>query len=357
MVATPAQERFAPARLRVISCDSHVMEAGDVWISRLPESDRDRCPRVVRDGSGYHFYVDGQLRDIPGFNSELVEGRPGIANAELRVMDQVSDGIDAEFLYPSRTMGLQNHPDREFLGRCYEAYNRWLAEFTGQYPDRLYGVALLRFDRPNMARGDIGMIKDLGFKAMALPSWPRDVYYNSRSFEPLWEAAAESGIPLSFHVGENFNWKGYGSLGANITQSLQPFRNLWPLFAFSGILERHPGLRMVFVEGGISWVPSCLYDADLVYERFATAPIEPKLENPPSFYFKRQCWATFQDDPYGLRLLDVIGADRVLWASDYPHPESTFGHSRQIVRDIFDQVGEEAGRMIMGGNAASLYGI
>ena len=103
---------------------------------------------------------------------------------------------------------------------------------------------------------------------------------------------------------------------------------------------------MIFTEGGISWVASALCDADRTYREFASE-MRPQLAELPSYYWWRQCYATFMSDPAGLRLMDMIGHDHVMWSFDYPHPESTLGESRRIVRDIYNQLGDEQAEWVV----------
>jgi predicted TIM-barrel fold metal-dependent hydrolase len=174
--------------------------------------------------------------------------------------------------------------------------------------------------------------------------------------EPMWDAIERSGYPISFHIGENIQTKGAGALGIFQMQSFSPFCRLFGLMVFSGILERHPELKVVFTEGGIHWVPAALFDADRIYRDFETE-MKPKLAEMPSFYWWQNCYATFQEDPVGLQLLDQVGAHKALWASDYPHPESTLGYSAQSVRAIFAATTEEKAKAVAGGTAMALWNL
>jgi predicted TIM-barrel fold metal-dependent hydrolase len=183
-------------------------------------------------------------------------------------------------------LGIIRSTDFDYTQACFDAYNEMLAEFCAKYPDRLYGVGLLNYWNPEATKDEIAKLKALNYRAMMMPSLPppaSKVFYNSRSMEPMWEAIAESGIPVSFHVGETFDARGLGGLGTTIAVALQPFRRLFALLSYSGILERHPGLKVIFTEGGISWVPSALFDLDRIYRDFESQ-MNPKLANPPSHY-------------------------------------------------------------------------
>lgn len=344
-----------PTGTRVISADDHVVEPEHLWEDRLPAVDRDRAPKFWRDSMGYHLMVDDRSFDTPGLNSLLVEGREGFHNFDLRLQDMDAEGLDVSFVFPQKAMALFSMQDKELMVRCFDIYNEWLSQWCAQAPDRLYGIGILpTIFQPEATRDYIQKLKHLGFRAMEIPSSPRNVFYNSSGMAPLWDAVEESGIPLSFHIGEFPDWKGAGALGTYLTSTFQPFRKLWALLTFSGVLERHPEMNVIFTEGGISWVPSAIYDADKTYRQFETE-MRPKLAELPSFYWHRQCYAAFIDDPSGIKLIDDIGADKVLWSADYPHPESSLGESRELVKSFFDDLGEEKAKLVVGGNAARLY--
>lgn len=347
-----------PAGTRVISADDHVIEPTDLWADRVATKDRDRAPRIWRDADGVaHVEVDGRSFDVPGLNPHLVEGRAGFLDLELRLADMDAEGIDAAVLFPQKALAIMSMADKDFLFDCCDVYNEWLAQWCAQAPDRLHGVAILPVHyAPEKTAAFLDKVKALGFKAIELPSSPRGVFYNGSAMEPMWDAIEASGLPLSFHIGEFPNWKGKGALGTFLTNSFQPFRPLWALLTFSGVLERHPGMQVVFTEGGASWVAQALADADMVYRNFGTELV-PKLAEPPSASWHRQCHATFIDEPIALRLIDDIGRDKLLWSVDYPHPESSVGGSVEIMRSIFDTVGIETAQALVGGNAARLWGL
>ena len=132
---------------------------------------------------------------------------------------------------------------------------------------------------------------------------------------------------------------------------------------FSGALERYPDLKIVLAETGIGWLPYMLERMDDTYQKFLDAPdfwrshSKLALATAPSAYFRRQIWATFQTDHAGLRLLDTLGEDRVMWASDYPHADSTWPESKRAIEDNFKDIAPAARRRILCDNARQLYGL
>jgi predicted TIM-barrel fold metal-dependent hydrolase len=353
----PQSQWKPPAGTVVISADDHVLEE-DLWIERLPARYRDRAPRcaMAADGSR-QFAVDGQAREVPGIRPR--PQRRGAWELAARIRDMDADGVDHSLLFHGMAAQLFGNPDDDFMFACLDAFNEWFAEYARrpEAQGRVHPIAVLpTWRHPEQSRDYVHKIKALGFKAMEIPSEPRDIYYNSLRFDPMWAAIADSGIPLSIHVGPYIQYRGLGSLGANMTRNFGPHRPLWALLTFSGVFERHPRLRIVFTEGGASWAASAIDDADKVY-RCYKPDLNPQLPHPPSFYWHRQCYATFMDDPTAIAMADKIGVDNVMWSGDYPHPEGVLGQSRNLVRSYFEQLGEEKARKVVGGNAARVWGL
>ena len=346
-----------PAGTRIISVDDHSMEEMHLWENRLKGADRDRAPKLWRgDDNRFHMEVEGLSYDVPGVDSELPEGRPGMWDINARLADMDAEGIDTSLFFHSRAMSLVRMEDKQFFTRCMDVYNEWLAEYCSINPQRLVGVGILPtiFDPP-ASRDYLQKLKGLGLKAIEIPSAPKNVPYNSSKMEPLWDAIEESGIPIMFHIGAYLEYRGAGATGANLTKNLGPYRPLWALLAFSGILERHPGMNVVFCEGGFGWIPWTLQDADRVYQLYETE-MKPKLAQLPSFYFRRQCYAAIMQDDVGLKLAGEYGlTDNMLWSCDYPHGESIFGNSRGEIKKIFDVLGPENAAKVVGGNAARIW--
>ena len=336
-----------------MSADSHWLEP-DGFVDRMPEKFRDRAPRGRWGEDGYHFEADGRSLDNPALPSMLIEGVEGMWDVPSRMRDLDAEGVEKGMVFGQKAFGVIRSEDMEYVQSVFDAYNELLAEFCAKAPGRLYGVGMLNYWDPARTKDELQKLKALDYRGAVMPSLPPRVYYNSRAMEPMWDAIEEAGLPVSFHVGETFDARGLGGLATTIVVAFQPFRRLWSLLTFSGILERHPGLRVVFTEGGIAWVPSALYDADRVYASFESQ-MNPKLANPPSFYWHQNCLATFMEDPYGLQQIDLIGAENAMWSSDYGHPESTIGYTRKSIEDIYTQVGEEAAGKIVGGNALRVW--
>ena len=269
-----------PAGTTIVSADSHVLEAFD-WPDYVPAKYRDRAPTSHWDDTGFHLSADGRSLDSQGFPSEMMMGRPGARDVHLRIKDMDAEGISKDVLFPQLCYGLIGNDDRDFVSACFRGYNELVMDHVNPYRDRLFPVGLIPFWDEASVREGGAQLKDLGFKAMIMPTVPPGVAYNSREHEGLWDAVEEIGLPLSFHVGENFQDRGPGGLATTVVVAFGGFRYLWSLLTFSGILERHPTLRVVFTEGGIGWIPSCLFDADKVYTAFESE-MTPGWPIPPA---------------------------------------------------------------------------
>ena len=348
-----------PPGTRIISVDDHGIEEMHLWENRLKGADRDRAPILYRgEDNHFHMTVSGQDYDVPGLDSDIGEGRPGMWDRDERLKDMDAEGIETSLFFHSRAMSLVRMEDKEFFIRCMDVYNEWLAEYCSAAPNRLVGVGILpTIYKPEASHDYLQFMKGIGIKALEIPSAPKNVPYNSSKMEPMWDAIEASGIPVMFHVGAYLEFRGQGALGANLTKNLGPYRPLWSLLAFSGILERHPELKVIFCEGGFGWVPWTLQDADRIYELYETE-MRPKLAKLPSYYFRRQCYSAIMQDDVGLKLArDYDMADNLLWSCDYPHGESVFGQSRNEIHKIFDVLGPENATKVVGGTAARLWNL
>jgi predicted TIM-barrel fold metal-dependent hydrolase len=347
-----------PADIRIISADDHNLEADHLFVERLPKQFRDRAPRQWRDPETreLHLLVGDKAFNPPGV-STIGHECEGFWDRDARIRAMDSENVEASVLYHGQLMALNGiiGTDNELYTACMHVYNEWLAEYVRPVSDRLVGVAVLpAFLRPETARDEVKRIQELGYRALQMPSYPRGVRYNSREMDPLWEAIADAGIPLSFHVTATLEFHGYGSLGANLNRNLAPFRSVCGQLIMSGVLERHPGLQLVFAEGGASWVADAIAGMDRIFRAYYTI-LKPQLKELPSYYWRRQCHASFMDDPLAMKLIDDIGPETVMWSLDFPHPEGVFGFVGEISKSIYDTIGHEKAKLVLGGNAARVY--
>ncbi|HEY7067761.1 MAG TPA: amidohydrolase family protein [Chloroflexota bacterium] len=367
----------------LVSADDHIdmrYLPRDLWDTRVPAAARDAMPHVEVTPRGLAWLCGDQFwglwgtaraTDVP-LKSALERGgvfeegvlRPTVP--ALRLADMDRDGVYATVMYGPVAPLLVHDPAMRQL--CYAAYNDWLVEFCAAEPRRLIGVGLLPADDPALATRELERAAMLGLRHVVLLAAAADPPLYHPAWEPFWAAAAETGLPIGMHllVGPRPSHPEVLPVAtAAIAGTQVQLQLIDPLVGliFAGVLERHPGVRLVLAEAGIGWIPYVLERMDHEHDKYLEAregwehrggiPLTMR----PSEYFRRQVWATFQDDPAGLGLLDMIGADRVMWASDYPHPDSTWPYSRRVIDAQMSALPAATRRQITHDNAAALYGL
>jgi predicted TIM-barrel fold metal-dependent hydrolase len=200
-----------------------------------------------------------------------------------------------------------------------------------------------------LARGHRGAILDVFAVDVGDPAW-----------DQLWSAAEQTGIPVSFHIKAG-SWSGLsyrlGKWQSAAFATIMPLQFDEPLatMVFCGALERHPGLRLVLAEAGLGWLPYFLARMDLEWRN-----LRDKLEYaprvPPSELFRRQVIATFEEEELAAQVIPLLGADSCMWASDYPHTDSTFPNSQHAIEETLGALAAEDRRKITATNCARLYG-
>ncbi|HEV2336384.1 MAG TPA: amidohydrolase family protein [Stellaceae bacterium] len=375
---------------KLISCDDH-MDLGqlpaDLWLTRLPPELRDRAPRVEeRDGQAV-WICDGKVwgtwggkkpatgndRPVkPLYNSfdragiyDQSERRPAVA--ELRLADMDRDGVEAQIIFGPIFQISTDDPVLRVA--CYRVYNDWLMEFCEAAPDRLIGAPMLP-ETPQAATEELLRLHQKGgVRQVTLMIANIDPKLDDPAWESLWSALEDTGIILGWHItvfGPNPKSRAAGKAASVFENTkffmanfLEPFVDL---FAW-GILERHPKLKMVMAEAGTGWLPWLVQELDYRHWRLWEAKDfwadkgGTALETKPSELFKRQIWATFQEDYAAMSLIPFFGAGHLLWASDYPHPDGVWPHSQDAVARQMQNLSPEMRKKLAHDNAAALYGL
>ena len=342
----------------VVSADTHWEMDEDVFIDAFPQHLKASAPRVWLD-KFWHIAVGGKVAfgDV-----DIVSDLPaGLTDLKIRVQHMNAEGVQKEINFPQTIMGFIHHPDLEVREWIYRIYNEYTAKRNAKEPGRFHGVAVCsNWWDPTKARETLYRIKDLGFKTYLIPISAgkgldgKDMSYGGFEMDAFWDAADEVGLPVNFHIGENIKFESRGAFGSLTLQQVAPFRKPMGQLIFGGVFDRHPNLRVVFTEGGISWIPIALQDAEMIYDSYDSM-IQPALKHRPSYYWHNNCYGTFQNDLLGLKLLEYIGVDRVMWATDYPHAESSFGYTWNSMKSVVDATSPEDAKNILGGTAMSLY--
>ena len=369
---------------RIISSDSHVFELPDLWESRIEAKFRDRAPRIHREEDGDWWYCDGKKLTGAGFGfagaqtgrrfeeaEKLTHGdsfeniRPGGYIPEEQIKDMDLDGVDVSILYPTAGLQLYKIPDGLLLTAMFRTYNDWVAEFCAAYPNRLKGIAMINIDDVNEGTADLEHCANQGFVGAMIPVYPpKDRRYDSPEYDRFWSAAQDLEMPLSLHTATNRFGSGLGdgSESGGPSLGIRPNNDFFPRVSISelilsGVFERFPKLQIGSVEHELCWAPFFLSRLDYTYDQqgFGREGYRFKEDMQPSDYFHRNVFLGFQEDDLGIRLRDIIGVDNLQWGSDYPHMESTFPKSQEILEEILMDCTEEEKAKIAGGNAARVY--
>jgi uncharacterized protein len=359
----------------IYSCDDHLdlyAVPPDLWESRLSRAHAGQGPRVEhRDGRPVWTCEDrvigrsGMSATSDAAKSLTAIGRAGIdddgfraGTPSLRLEDMDRDGLRASVIYGPLALGFPID-DPGLQDACYGAWNDWaVQEFNAVDPDRLCVLAFLPGHAPEAAAAELERAAGLGHRGAIIDVFAIDL--GDPAWDRLWSAAEHTGLPISFHLKAG-SWSGlsyrFGQWQSAAFASVLPLQLDEPLatMVFCGALERHPGLRLVLAESGIGWLPYFLARMDLEWES-----LRGRLEHPPSVapseLFRRQVFATFEEDALGAQLVSLVGADSCMWASDYPHTDSTFPESRRVIAETLGGLPDADRHKITAANCARLYG-
>jgi predicted TIM-barrel fold metal-dependent hydrolase len=367
--------------MRVLSADSHTVEPADLWTSRLDRKFRDRSPRVEQQGNAAVLVAPGMRPFRVGgitamgksgddlkahFNTGYEAARPSGWDPVERLKDQAIDGVEGEVLYTSLGLPMFALPDLELQQACFRIYNDWLAEYCNHNRKRLAGIGLISTDDVTEAIRELERCARLGLAGAQISGAPpADKPYSHPMYEPFWAAASDLQTPISLHVisgrrhiptaAELMNPVDTSDIVANYLFLTVEVQHTFCDIFTRGVCERFPKLKLVSAENDTVWLPHFMYRMDHSWDKFRTLGNYPALPLKPSDYMKRQLWATFLDDPVGPATYDFFGADNYMWASDFPHSDSTWPRSREVIKADFARVPEDVTRKIVFDNAAELY--
>ncbi|HWS47547.1 MAG TPA: amidohydrolase family protein, partial [Acidimicrobiia bacterium] len=303
-------------------------------------------------------------------------------------VDMDADGIDAVVLYPSFAMffgpcdEIPALHDVDFVADCQRAYNDWLAEFCAYAPSRLFGVAAVPLQDVARACAEVERAAARGLVAVFVrPSaYVDELPLNHHVYDDFWSTCARLRMPVAFHPGVHVDTPGACRKFALVAQSEnatvtnmamdeihggsalgQAVGNTVDMVVtmgrvlMGGVCERFPQLRLVFLESSGGWVPSVLERMD---EQVQAFPLERRwLSLMPSEYFARQCYVSFEPEEWNLAAAaERLGVERVLWASDYPHPEYHPGVVDELRERIAPLAPADRAR-VLGRNAIECYGL
>ena len=405
----------------VISSDSHILEPPGLWTSRFPLRLKDKAPRVVRTAVQDEWWLDDEMilpvagpfiqasfrnqvygdkqfgkMEIQDWDA-IACGRwedvmPGAYDPKEFLKDNALDGVHAAVIYPGVGLIWYRRPNSEVLREIFRSYNDWIAEFCSSDPNKLRGVAMILLDDVEDSVKELERCHKMGLTGAQIPTYPEPHHrYSNEWYEPLWEAAEALKMPLSLHIqswrpqpmfGYLNEWSktkpwlaelvGDNTGGLAFTEPVDflATTDFWARkgigeMIFSGVFERHPNMHVVAVEYDTGFVPYFLGRMDWTYHEFPDITAHMggdktarfKNDMLPSDFWRQNVRLTFQEDPLGMRLRDLIGVETLMWGNDYPHRESTWPRSMEKIEETFRGVTQEEKRMIIGGNTAKLYNI
>jgi len=401
------------AELTFIDADGHVLEHPTAMQNYAPEEYRDRIWHIETAPDGTEYGVYNGQRSVSNFlatsgtagdadmlerarKGELryTEVRPAAYNAKPRLDDMTEDGIAQSVLYPTILLGVQGTRDAEFAEIQCQAYNNWLVDHVAEGEGRLFGAAVIPQQDIERAAREIRRVAKLpGIVGVFIRPNPTADWkpFNHPVYDPLWAAASESGLPLGLHPFLAADLPGtcqglrlapptdegvptgvpmsddsaeptpeYGQSIA-FTQAISNPFDIMSSMAYvlmGGVCERFPDLRLIFLEANGGWLVSWLERLDHHAKVFNWEL--PSLKRPPSDYFRRQCWISFDPDESTLAFSansPLVGSDRIIWASDYPHPDAKFPGVTDELFHAVEGLGDDQQRQIAGQNAKDLYGL
>jgi predicted TIM-barrel fold metal-dependent hydrolase len=368
----------------VVDADSHVLEPADLWERYIDPPFRDRAIRIVEVGGveqlimGEEVILAGRLAGLGGVHLD----RSTVFAGDLRYQDGCPPAsyeprarvalwdewnVTAGLVFP--TIGILPFPNEDpSLASAYcRAYNRWQADFAAESGGRVLSVAHLNLADVDEAVRELEWCLERGFKAVFLPPEPIGIHRPGEArFDPLWARCAEAGVPVCLHVVVRFSgaavpyaaWHGAGA-GVAFAFALGAPGQIIPAVAtmvLDGTFDRHPGLRVLCVEAGCGWAAHLMDRLDEKWSVFG--PLLPdSLKLKPSEYLQRNVWYVAEPEERTIgAMLDLVGEDRILWGSDYPHVDSNMDAPQQIRRSV-EGLTPERRAAVLGGNAARLFGL
>jgi predicted TIM-barrel fold metal-dependent hydrolase len=376
---------------KIVDADLHVIEPHDLYLKYMDPKWGDRIPRAqprqLKAGQIHDFRTaDGSHVRHPWREAPKVEMRslirmphraekiaPDYEEAVARQFDSVSElhamdreGLDVGVLFRTNPLIADESQGPEYAIAICRAWNDWITDFAKENPQRLKAAGLITLHDVNLAIAESRrVVKELGHVGLCMIPQPINGHnMQDEYFDPLWTEIEELGVPVCFHptAGNNQPCAENVFLGHKPKMLLgvfgQPLGNLMGMaeFIVGGILERHPRLKVGFLEGNCSWVPWLLYRLDEYWELLGKDE-EVKLSLKPSEYFHRQCFVHIDvDEAPAADVIRRLGADNLFFSSDYPHADSRFPHATETFLAL-EGIDEASKRKILWDNPARMYNL
>ncbi len=389
---------MAAKKLRVIDCDSHVLEPTDIWTKYL-----DTDYRVIARSAFWHEVDDlggpvtilngKQAREMnpsginrhavwkPGMKPEDIGAldptvrhpvNPGAYDSQVRLRDMDAMGIDQQLLFPTLFAEyfpcIENPDAASVLAR---AYNDWIADFCSAAPTRLFPVAVLPMQDVSFAVRELRRVVKKGFRAVFIrPAFVNQRFPNHAYYTPLWQQLEALDVAACIHpsVGNtNPEWTSQGSyvervashlrIGHHVAESVAPLMDnamFLNALCFCGHMEEYPKLKLSFLHSGAAWVPLALEKAE-TYLWLMSSTQDVSLE-PEHVFFARPSLVSFNSWESSVARMPDVFKDIAAWGSRYPqHDASDVAEARATLAQW--KVADDVAAAYLGGNAARHYGI
>ncbi len=378
---------------KVLDADLHVIEPHDLYLKYMDPKWGDRVPRAeprkLNIGELHDFRMaDGSpvrkpWREAPpkgalSPSTVRMERRkaqiaPDYAEAVERQFDPVSqlqamdrEGVDVAVLFRTFPLIADESQEPEYANAICQAWNNWISDFCKENPKRLKAAGLITLHDVSLAIAEARrIVKELGHVGLCMIPQPINGHnVQDDYFDPLWAEVEELGVPVCFHPTAANNQPCAENVFLGHKPKLlvaafgQPLGNLMGMaeFIVGGILERHPRLKVGFLEGNCSWLPWLLYRLDEYWELLGEDEEVP-LSLKPSEYFHRQCFIHLDVDEYtGADVIRRLGADSLFFSTDYPHADSRFPHATEKFLAL-EGIDAESKRKILWDNPARMYNL
>ncbi|RYE57241.1 MAG: amidohydrolase [Rhizobiaceae bacterium] len=363
-----------------MSGDSHVVEPPEAYSRYIDPKYRDVAPKIIKNPNpeikNELYWAEGitpfafHTSSAAGLKPHEIDmehgGFASMHNAgwdsKYRIEAQDRDGMLAEVIYPTIGMLLCSIPDGAYRQACFRAFNQWMRDYCSENPVRLAGIGQSAAWTPEETIADLHQIKELGLKGAMLPgSADGGLDYDSPEYDKVWDCAVELGLPICFHI-----LTGRGPLSlttapprggklAAFTSIVRELQDIAGLFVFGRVFERHPDLRVVLVESDAGWAPHFCTRMDHAYKRHRFWMKTGEMARMPSEYFLENIYMTFQDDWVALKNTDILNPRRLLWANDYPHSDSTWPWSHELLAHHTQGLTDQEIDWILRENAKELF--
>jgi len=389
---------------KIVSVDDHVVEPAHLWTTWLPPRYRERGPRSERRGianiatqGGLRYDIewddDGPKADCwffedlvyvnkrhvaaVGFDRDDMtmspitydEMRPGCYEPKARVEDMEMNWVEASLCFPTfpRFCGqaFTEAKDRDLGLACIKAYNDWMVEeWCGDSGGRLIPLCIVPLWDAGLAADEVRRNAARGVRAVCFSEIPYRLglpTIHEPFWEPFWQACEETATVICMHIGSSSAMPATSPDAPVAVQATLSFNNAMASlsdFLFSGILVRHPTLKLAYSEGQIGWLPYVLERADDVWrDHRAWGGVRDLIPEPPSTYYYRQIYGCFFKDRHGVSAIDKVGVDNATFETDYPHTDSTWPDTKRVAEGLMEGVPDDIVYKLMRGNAIKMLGL